>query len=61
MKLDFLYSSRAWKRLKTVISDKDIKEVDQNWKLIVVQRSIKALASFAFLEIDKKQGFLPTI
>ena len=43
-------------KIKEVISDKDIKEVEKNWKLIVVQRSIKALASFAFLEIDKKRG-----
>ena len=52
-------------KIKEVISDKDIKEVEKNWKLIVVQRSIKALASFAFLEIDKKRGsylqYEPTI
>ena len=45
--------------------DSDKKEIDKHWKLIVFQRSIKALASFAYLEIEKNRGsylqYEPTI
>ena len=51
--------------IKKHLIDDDKKEVDSLWKLIVVQRSIKALASFAYLEIDKNRGsylqYEPTI
>ena len=51
--------------IKKHVIDSDKKEIDKHWKLIVVQRSIKALASFAYLEIEKNRGsylqYEPTI
>ena len=47
---------RGIEKIKTRISAEDSIQVDAYWKHIVIQRSIKALASFAYLELEKNRG-----